>query len=87
MRIYIDIYVYIYAYIYIYIYYLYIYMYIYIYIFYIYIYKYIYIYILIKTEQFCISLEIGSVILNLLLLTNVHIYSVAYNRYMQFTIK
>ena len=83
MRIYIDIYVYIC--IYIYIYYLYIYMYIYIYIFFIYIYKYIY--ILIKTEQFCISLEIGSVILNLLLLTNVHIYSVAYNRHMQFTIK
>ena len=80
-----HIYRYICIYMHIYIYILFIYIYVYIYIFFIYVYKYIY--ILIKTEQFCISLEIGSVILNLLLLTNVHIYSVAYNRYMQFTIK
>ena len=35
-----------------------------------------------KTEQFCISLEICSIILNLFLLTHEHIY-VMYNRYMQ----
>ena len=60
----------------------------YVYIVYIFIY-YIYIYIIyikIKTEQFCISFEICSVILNLFLLTYEHIYNVTYNRYVQLTI-
>ena len=39
----------------------------------------------IKTEQFCISLEICCVILNMLLLTYKYIYTVRYNRYMKFT--
>ena len=59
-------------------------IYIYIYIF---IHMYIYyVYIEIKTEQFCISFEICSVILNLFLLTYEHIYNVTYNRYVQLTI-
>ena len=63
---------------------IYIYIYIYIYIF---IHMYIYyIYIEIKTEQFCISSEICSVILNLFLLTYEYIYNVTYNRYVQLTI-
>ena len=41
---------------------------------------------LIKTEEFCISFEMCSVILNLFLLTYEHIYYVTYNRYMQLTI-
>ena len=40
---------------------------------------------LIKTEEFCISFEMCSVILNLFLLTYEHIYYVTYNRYMQLT--
>ena len=54
----------------------------YVYIVYIFIY-YIYIYIIyikIKTEQFCISFEICSIVLNLLLLTYEHIYNVTYNK-------
>ena len=42
-------------------------------------------YIKIKTEQFCISFEICSVILNFFLLTYEHIYNVTYNRYVQLT--
>ena len=41
------------------------------------------IYMVIKTEQFCISFEISSIILNLFLLTYEHIYNVTNNRYMQ----
>ena len=40
----------------------------------------------IKTEQFCISFEIWSVILNLFLLTYEPICSATYNRYMQLAI-
>ena len=40
----------------------------------------------IKSEQFCISFEIGFVILNLFFLTYGYIYNVTYNRCMQFTI-
>ena len=57
----------------------------YVYIVYIYIYIYI-LYIKIKTEQFCVSFEICSDILNLFLLTYEHIYNVTYNRYAQLTI-
>ena len=68
-----------------------IYMHQHVYIVYIYIYIYTYVYILyiyieIKTDQFCISFEICSVILNLFLLTYEHIYNVTYNRYVQLTI-
>ena len=45
-----------------------------------------YIYIEIKTEQFCISSEICSVILNLFLLTYEYIYNVTYNRERKFTV-
>ena len=88
--IYIYIYIYILLYICIYapicIYCIYIYIFIYIFI-YIYIYIYIYIiYIKTKTEQFCISFEICSLILDLFLLTYEHIYNVTYNRYVQLTI-
>ena len=43
-------------------------------------------YMKIKTEQFFISFEIFSVILNLFLFTYEHIYNVTYNRYVQLTI-
>ena len=49
----------------------------------------IYIYgisMVIKTEQFCISFEIRSVILNLFLIIYEHIYNVTYNRHMELTI-
>ena len=67
---------------YVYIVHIYIYLYIYLYI---YIYIYI-IYIKTKTEQFCISFEICSLILDLFLLTYEHICNVTYNRYVQLTI-
>ena len=40
----------------------------------------------IKTERFCISSEICSVILNLFLPAYEHVYNVTYNMYMQLTI-
>ena len=43
----------------------------------------VHIYMVFNTEQFCISFEICSIILNLLLLTCEYIYNVMYNRYMQ----
>ena len=47
---------------------------------------YIFIYMVIKAEQFCISFEIYSVILNLFLLTYEYIYNVTYNRERKFTV-